>query len=293
MGTKDATEKILADYNDVFADIINALIFKGEQKVKPEDLESTGQRSMYKADTSKLHEQERDVSKFWKKCNIKLTLFGMENQTKPEKYMPLRGIGYDGASYRSQLLNLKAGEEPCAVLTIVLYFGTDKKWDEPTNLKEVINVPEELEEYINDYKINVFNIAWLSDEEIARFKSDFKVVANYFCQKRRNSNYVPKDKTVIKHVDAVLKLLSVMTGDSRYEEILTDNEEESEVYTMDAVLTRCIEKGKAEGIAKGRAEERNVLLEISKLISEGLTSEEIVSKGYDKESVDLALCLRK
>mgnify|MGYP003107128021 FL=1 len=62
---------------------------------------------------------------------------------------------------------------------------------------------------------------------------------------------------------------------------------------MDAVLTRCIEKGKAEGIAKGRAEERNVLLEISKLISEGLTSEEIVSKGYDKESVDLALCLRK
>ena len=38
MGTKDATEKILADYNDVFADIINALIFKGEQKVKPEFL---------------------------------------------------------------------------------------------------------------------------------------------------------------------------------------------------------------------------------------------------------------
>ena len=85
MGTKDATEKILADYNDVFADIINALIFKGKQQVKPEDLESTGQRSMYKADTSKLHEQERDVSKFWKKCNIKLALFGMENQTKPSR----------------------------------------------------------------------------------------------------------------------------------------------------------------------------------------------------------------
>ena len=114
-------------------------------------------------------------------------------------------------------------------------------------------------------------------------------MANYFCQKRRNSNYVPKDKTVIKHVDAVLKLLSVMTGDSRYEEILTDNEEESEVYTMDAVLTKCMEMGKAEG----RTEERNILLEISKLISNGLTSEEIISKGYDKESVDLAFCLRK
>ena len=41
MGQKDITEKVLEDYNDVFADIINGLLFGGEQEIKPEDLENT------------------------------------------------------------------------------------------------------------------------------------------------------------------------------------------------------------------------------------------------------------
>ena len=40
MGQKDITEKLLEDYNDVFADIINGLIFKGEQRILPESLEN-------------------------------------------------------------------------------------------------------------------------------------------------------------------------------------------------------------------------------------------------------------
>lgn len=33
MGEKDITEKILADYNDVFADIVNVLLFGGKTTV--------------------------------------------------------------------------------------------------------------------------------------------------------------------------------------------------------------------------------------------------------------------
>ena len=51
MGEKDITEKILEDYNDVFADIINGLLFQGEQRVLPEDLENisvhTGKKKKY------------------------------------------------------------------------------------------------------------------------------------------------------------------------------------------------------------------------------------------------------
>lgn len=210
MGEKDTTEKILADYNDVFADIINGLVFKGEQKVTPESLENISTRSVYKGRKNKLHEQERDIVKLWKERDIEFAIYGMENQTLPEKYMPLRILGYDGASYRSQLQ--KKRKRPVAVLTIVLYFGTDKMWDKPTHLKDVIYIPEGLGEYVNDYKITVFNIAWLTEEEIARFKSDFKIVANFFVHKRKNKDYVSDDKTEIKHVDEVLKLLSAMTG---------------------------------------------------------------------------------
>ena len=42
-------------------------------------------------------------SKLWKERDIEFAIYGMENQTLPEKYMPLRILGYDGATYRSQL----------------------------------------------------------------------------------------------------------------------------------------------------------------------------------------------
>ena len=105
MGEKDITEKILEDHNDVFADIINGLIFAGEQRILPESLENTAVHSQYKADDEKVHELERDV-------------------------------------------------------------------------------------------------------------------ANFFVQKRKNKDYIPDDPTEIKHIDEVLKLLQVMTGDEHYKEVI-------------------------------------------------------------------------
>ena len=49
-----------------------------------------------------------------------------------------------------------------------------------------MNIPKELDPYVNDYKMEVFEIAWLTDEQLEMFKSDFKVVARFFVNKRRN-----------------------------------------------------------------------------------------------------------
>ncbi len=68
MGEKDISEKLLEDYNDIFADIVNALVFNGEQRIKPDSLTNANVHSQYKAD-GKLHEQERDVAKKWEECN--------------------------------------------------------------------------------------------------------------------------------------------------------------------------------------------------------------------------------
>ena len=53
MGQKDITEKVLEDYNDVFADIINGLLFDGVQEIKPEALENTTVHAQYKAEDGK------------------------------------------------------------------------------------------------------------------------------------------------------------------------------------------------------------------------------------------------
>jgi len=105
MGEKDISTKMLEEYRDVFADIVNTLLFDGRRKVAVDSLmEVPGQRTQFKADDSKLHEQERDISKWWTQRNMMLSLIGLENQAKVDPDMPMRCISYDGASYKSQLL---------------------------------------------------------------------------------------------------------------------------------------------------------------------------------------------
>ena len=69
--------------------------------------------------------------------------------------------------------------------------------------------------------------------------------------KRKNKDYISDDKTTIKHVDEILKFLSVMTGDSRYEEILSDKEG---VSNMCDVAQRLEDRGIEKGLQKGREE---------------------------------------
>ena len=138
MGEKDITEKLLEDYNDVFADIVNVLLFDGREVVKEDSLESTDVHSQYKADDSKVHELERDVIKYWKDGNVRIALFGIENQTSVDKLMPFRVMAYDGASYKSQM---SAGYKSILpVITFVLYFGKER-WKGPKRLKECLDIP--------------------------------------------------------------------------------------------------------------------------------------------------------
>ena len=213
MGAKDITEKNLEAFNDVFADIINVLLFKGKNLMKEKDLESGTKDSMFKAD-GKIHEQERDVSKIWKNGEIRISILGFENQTIPDADMPLRVMSYDGASYKQQLLD-DTTKQRYPVITLVLYFG-EKHWNKPKTLLECIKLPDELKPFASDYKINVFEIAWLEDETINKFTSDFKFVAQFFQSKRKKVEYKGSDEE-IKHVDEIFKLISVLNGDKTFE----------------------------------------------------------------------------
>ena len=254
MGEKDITEKILADYNDVFADIVNVLLFDGRQVVSSDDLETVKDQSQYKAD-GKIHQQERDVSKILKSGKTKITLFGFEHQTEAEKFMPLRQIGYDGQSYRAQLLD-KDVKRTYPVITLVLYFGTSH-WNYERNLLGVLDIPEEFRPYVSDYEMkNLYEIAFLTPEQVQLFRSDFKHVADYFVQKRLNNDYKPS-KEALKHVDEILKLMSVLTDDTRFEEVIRELSGKggtSMCTVLDKVENRGREEGRLEGREEGRLE---------------------------------------
>ena len=260
MGEKDIAEKTLETFNDVFSDIVNVLLFNGEKVIEEKALKDATTHSVYKVD-KKLREQIRDTAKYWEHNQIHVAFIGFENQTEQESDLPLRIIGYDGASYRNQLYyeKTKEGERRkninprYPVITIVLYFGI-QHWNKSLSLYECLDIPEKLKKFTNDYKVNLFEIAYISDEQLAMFQSDFRIVAEYFMQLRKGNNYTPTKKDMI-HVQEVLQLMSIFSGDKRYEEVYNNAEDKGEIKNMcdllDRIENKGIEKGMQKGIEKG------------------------------------------
>ena len=123
-------------------------------------------------------------------------------------------------------------------------------------------------------KINLFEIAYLTREQVNLFKSDFRIVADYFVQKQENGDYIPGPEK-LHHVQETLQLLSVMTNDHRFEEAYSDNPEEGEVQNMCDVLDRAERRG-----AEKKAREAAINLykmgmaaeDIAKVLNEALST---------------------
>ncbi len=293
MGEKDSGEKTLEAYNDVFADIINVLLFNGEKRIKENELDDVQPFSQYKADDGKLHEQERDTAKYWRDTTFRIALIGMENQTYPDRDMPLRIIGYDGASYRSQLYNEKdengnvfRNKNPrYPVFTLVLYFGTEK-WDK-RKLTDCFEIPKGLEDYFNDYKINVFEICRLPMDVVYKFTSDFRVVAEYFVMTAgKNADYQPTSQTIV-HVDEVLKLLKVMTHDDNIGELFLEENTEKGA-SMESYFTVLYKRGIGEGREEGIDE--HLILLICKKLRRGKDIEVIADEVEESEDRVRDIC---
>ncbi len=112
-------------------------------------------------------------------------------------------------------------------------------------------ITEILKEYISDYRVNLFDIPRLPQEKVKLFRSDFRIVADYFVNSHNNEEYRPDDK-VITHVDEFLKLMKVLTGDNRYEEIYSSFDESERLggIRMCKVLDARERRGEAKGAAK-------------------------------------------
>ena len=251
MNGKDITQKMLERYNDVFADIVNVLLFNGKRIVDEDALIDTPVDSALKID-GEIHSQDRDVAKYWKNSQINIALFGLENQTVPDKLMPMRVIGYDGAEYKKQVLEENRYKKKYPVITLVLYMGYDRNWKYSNSLLDLLEVDENLKPYVSDYKINVFEIAFLDREKIDLFKSDFRMLADYLYQMRTTDSY-EGDESDIKHVDEILMLMSAMSGFKNIENIIKVAHERK-VSNMKGFFELAEEKGLEKGIKLGRNE---------------------------------------
>lgn len=264
MGTKDTTQKRLEDFEDIFADISNVLLYDGEDVIKENELETVTAKDTYTVE-HQIHEVERDVAKRWRHHSLHISLIGLENQTDPDYKMPLRVICYDGASYRAQL-NAEESKKTYPVITLVLYMGTEKHWTAPKQLTDCFKYDERLSKFISNYKINVVELAWLSDEQILKFKTEFRNFVELLRDTRlgRKPQYSPIQ---LKHVHELLQLMRVMSSNDEYEQLLkqtTNNLKQKKLkgdeITMKKIVSLGFDEARAEaraaGLAEGEAQEK-------------------------------------
>lgn len=287
MGEKDIAQKNFESYNDVVADIVNGSLFEGREIIKAESLVDAQPFSQYKAADGILRQQERDVAKYCMdlNCNLRLALVGVENQMVIDLDMPIRVMGYDGVSYRDELnqdeivVDKRTGRrrkvrgKRYPVITLVLYFGK-RPWKKPLCLYEVIDVPEVLKPFVNDFKLNLIDVPRLTPEQVKKYKGDFQIIADYFVQLSRHGEYVPLNKS-IQHTDSFLKLMSVLTRDKRYAEVLEDLADGQEGVRMCEVLDRVEARGRAAGELAGAEKSRIEM--IQNMLRENI-SIEVVAK---------------
>ena len=273
LGEKDILEKKLLMFNDVFATFVNGIMFDGEQVVKEDELLDIPSWSQYKGDDSRHRFQDRDVVKLWKKQGIVISLIGIENQDIPDEDMVFRILSYDGASYRTQLaekasrkrrnfesaknIEIEEKSDIFPVITFVIYYG-EEEWKHKITLCERLKLEGTITKYVSDYKVNLIDLKKMTEDDINKFKKDFRLLADYLVN---GSNHT-SESTELNHPEEICELILKLTG-----EIVTIPEESEEGgKSMEKFFEPMFERAEARGVEKGE----NCLAKlISLLLSEG------------------------
>ena len=161
MNDKDLREKSLFGLNDVFAEFLNAFYRpQNAPPILPEEIADAPTEFVSDIRGGGLTRKFRDVLKCLRsEIGINLAFFGLENQTKSDKAMPIRVMGYDWLVYDNQLKQKTGKQKLIPIVTFVLYFGYDKRWDAPRSLSECFDVPAALKSCFQDYSIRVIELS--------------------------------------------------------------------------------------------------------------------------------------
>ena len=284
MGEKDMAEKLLEDYPDVFADIVNVLLFDGKQEVRSEELAQSGLRSQFKADSGRMHEEERDVAKYWMKNGRIAALIGLENQTEADGDMPMRLIAYDGSSYKSQILKRNKGER-YPVITLVLHFGEGRWKSLKRSLRDMFLIPLGLRSCFENYQMHLYEIAYLTERQLKMFRSDFGIIAEYIVRKRKNEPFRLSQDREIQHVDAFMKMLLVFAEEPYIEELteeILNKRKKGERITMCDISKAWVDLGRGKGLKEGEVKGQEKMGRLITLMIRDGRIEELGEAGSDR-----------
>ena len=159
---KDLSCKHFFQNNRRFSSLCNAILFQGENIIEKDSLIPYQNEETAIIDHKLGIRRLRDIIR---KTDIhgQYFLLAIENQSDIDQSMPIRTGIYDMLTYYQQFQNQR---RLTPVFTIVFYTG-ERKWKGNHSLKDMMEeIPKELEQYFNDYRMILVDIKELDATKI-------------------------------------------------------------------------------------------------------------------------------
>ena len=295
MSKKDTVTKTFMRENTVFADAFNYLIFNGKKVIQPERLQELDTTELVQLIAKGKNNKNESVQKYRdilkaaviiEDENADYLLLGIENQTEIHYAMPVRNMIYDALQYGNQVAaiaaqNVKEKKAPTRaeflsgfykadklrpVITLVLHFGADP-WDGATSLHEMMYFPlEEMQTFIQDYKIHLIDPAALKPDELEKFSTSLREVLGcikYSKDKEKLSSFIRNNTRMMLEINAA-RVIQAITN------ITLDLSEEVEEVDMCKAIDDMMQDSREEGKAEGRTE--GILFALTGLVRDGVLS---------------------
>lgn len=236
MGKPDECYYDYLDDNYRFADQVNGALFQGRQVVIPDELEPADAQVVYlgkEAGTRSNYKVIVDKARIWKGRLIHV--LAVESQTYVDYRMVLRNMLSESLSYHKQWKQKKAahgrkqdlktgtdeffsgmGKEDkfIPVITLVVYCGTEHSWNGAKCLYELLDIDDEMKEFVTNYKLNLYDCHEHDtfDEYRTGLRQLFEVV-RYGKDKKQLKRVIEENREAYSNIDSdTRELLEVVAN---------------------------------------------------------------------------------
>ena len=238
--------------NDIyFSAFCNAVLFNGKQLIDASNLiHYENDSAVIINDTKKVEDKKRrrdiivrgDIHGIY--C-----LFGIEHQSTIDQEMVIRCGNYEMMEYLKQI---KKGEKVIPQVMIVFYTG-DRKWNAPLRLSDYFKIPEELKEYVNDWKIKVVDVKEINTSKIKDEQTRYFIEA---IQAMYKGNFEGLHRKIKMNRDNLI-YAAIITRSLDLIKDLPEGDEIDMCEGMERMAEGFRSEGRKQGILVGRKEGEN------------------------------------
>lgn len=248
--TPDSACRTLFSNDIYFASFSNAILFDGKQVIRPERLVRYENDMSLIIDDTKSAEDKKRRRDIVVKTDVDgvCCLLSIEHQSTIDKNMVIRCGNYEMLEYLKQLKNKKLKRLVPQVM-IVFYTG-DKKWNTLFELNDYFDIPEELKEYVNDWKIKVVDVKEIDTSKIKDEQTRYFIEA---IQEMYKGNYEGLHRRIKMNRDNFI-YAAIITGSLDLIRDLPEGDEIDMCEGMERMAEGFRSEGREEGILVGRVE---------------------------------------